>query len=282
MARSLRIEYPGAIYHIMSRGNGQQDIYLEDSDRVVFLKTLAATIERFGWQCHAYCLMSNHYHLVIETPEPNLARGMRQLNGIYTQCFNRRHQCVGHLFQGRYKSILVERDAYLLTLSRYVVLNPVRAEMVKNVAQWNWSSYLATAGMVECPAWLNTDWLLSQFDALRSIGRDQYVHFVNDGINQSRIWKHLNQQIYLGGDAFVERIKSAIGDANDLAEMPNAQWKPSSQSLTKYADAYDDRTVAMAQAYLDGGYTMHEISKYFSVHYATVSRAVKKFEAENV
>ena len=143
------MEYPGAIYHVTSRGNAQSDIYLDDSDRETFLITLSEVATRFGWICHAYCLMSNHYHLVIETPKANLALGMRQLNGVYTQRFNRTHHRVGHVFQGRYKAILVERDAYLLELSRYVVLNPVRAKMVNDVSQWPWSSYRATAGMVE-------------------------------------------------------------------------------------------------------------------------------------
>ncbi|MDX8409364.1 MAG: transposase [Mariprofundales bacterium] len=141
MARPLRVEFSGAIYHVTSRGNAQADIYLDDTDRADFLDTLANVIERFGWVCHAYCLMTNHYHLVIETPQANLAQAMRQLNGVYTQRFNRRHHRVGHIFQGRYKAILVEHDVYLLELGRYVVLNPVRAGMVEGARHWPWSSY---------------------------------------------------------------------------------------------------------------------------------------------
>jgi len=198
MARSLRIEYPGALYHVTSRGNAQADIYLGDSDRELFLATLAGTISRFGWLCHAYCLMSNHYHLLIETPGANLALGMRQLNGVYTQRFNRSHDRVGHLFQGRYKAILVERDAYLLELCRYVVLNPVRANMVKDIRQWPWSSYPAMIGASACPSWLSINWLLSQFGNQRGRCREQYVRFVEEGINKKRIWDSLNQQVYLG------------------------------------------------------------------------------------
>ena len=131
MARPLRIEFPGALYHVTSRGNARQRVFRDDEDREMFLATLAWVVERFGWRCHAYCLMDNHIHLLIETPQPNLSRGMRQLNGVYTQPFNRRHRKVGHLFQGRFKAVLVEKERYLLELARYIVLNPVRAKMVK-------------------------------------------------------------------------------------------------------------------------------------------------------
>jgi len=131
MARPLRIEYEGAVYHVTARGNARSDIYLSDSDRELFLDALAYVVDRFGWVCHAYCLMDNHYHLMIETPQANLSRGMGQLNGIYTQRFNRKHDRVGHVYQGRFKSIVVDKESYLLELSRYVVLNPVRKDRVE-------------------------------------------------------------------------------------------------------------------------------------------------------
>ena len=132
MARPLRIEYAGALYHLTSRGDRREDIYLDDIDRVIFLEVLAGVCERFCWVCHAYCLMSNHYHLLIETRESTLSQGMRQLNGVFTQRSNHRHHRVGHVFQGRYKAILVQKESYLLELARYVVLNPVRAGMVRS------------------------------------------------------------------------------------------------------------------------------------------------------
>ena len=127
MSRPLRIEFAGAVYHVTSRGNGRKPIFRDDVDRRSFLEVLHKVNQRHHWICHAYCLMTNHYHLVIETPEGNLSRGMRQLNGVYTMYFNRRHRTVGHVFQGRFKAILVERESYLLEVCRYVVLNPVRA-----------------------------------------------------------------------------------------------------------------------------------------------------------
>jgi REP element-mobilizing transposase RayT len=157
MARPLRIEYPGAVYHVTSRGNARQDIAADDRDRSQFLATLAHVVDRYGWLCHAYCLMGNHYHLLLETPQPNLSLGMRQLNGRYTQTYNQRHGRVGHLFQGRFAAILVEKETHLLELCRYVVLNPVRAKLVPHPRLWMWSSYRATAGEVQAPQWLTTE-----------------------------------------------------------------------------------------------------------------------------
>jgi len=150
MARPVRLEFPGAIYHLTARGNAQNDTFLDDEDRHLFLVCFGEIVARLGWLCHAYCLMDNHYHLLIETPDGNLSEGMRQLNGVYTQRFNRRHRRVGHLFQGRFKAIVVERDSYLLELCRYVVLNPLRARRVKHIEHYPWSSYPATMGLVPC------------------------------------------------------------------------------------------------------------------------------------
>src|SRR5262245_61850059 len=138
MARPLRIEYPGALYHITTRGNARRGIFKDDRDRLLFLDILHRVSDRYHWHCHAYCLMDNHYHLVVETPDANLALGMRQLNGIYTQAYNRRHRRTGHLFQGRYKAILVEKESHLLEVCRYVVLNPVRAKAVDHLGRWKW------------------------------------------------------------------------------------------------------------------------------------------------
>jgi len=276
MSRPLRIEYPNAIYHITSRGNAQANIFLDDEDRELFLKTLEDVIKRFGWLCHAYCLMDNHYHLMVETPQSNLCSGMRQLNGVYTQRFNRAHQRVGHVFQGRYKSILVERDVYLLELCRYVVLNPVRAKMVGEANQWSWSSYAATAGLVECPNWLSVRWLLSQFSRLHRA--DAYARFVVNGMKDGCLWDGLNQQVYLGGDAFVDEVKSLVNISNDLSEIPRVQWKSSGKGLDDYEGEGQYRNDAMARAFLEGEFRMNEIAAHFGVHYSTVSRAVKKME----
>ena len=137
MARPLRIEYPGAVYHVTGRGNERKAIFREDQDRKAFLDTLHAVTLRYHWLCHAYCLMNNHYHLVIETPDGNLSLGMRQLNGVYTQGFNRRHKRAGHLFQGRFKAVVVQKESHLLETCRYVVLNPVRGRRVDRPDRWS-------------------------------------------------------------------------------------------------------------------------------------------------
>jgi len=174
VARPLRICIPGAVYHVIARGNTRDFVFLDDADRIAFLDVLARVVERFGCVCHAYCLMGNHYHLVLETPLGNLSAGMRQLNGLYAQYFNRRHGRCGHLFQGRFRAILVEKETYLLAVARYVVRNPVRAGLCREAGEWQWSSYRATAGHVECPSFLCTDWLLSRFAPTRRLAQARY------------------------------------------------------------------------------------------------------------
>jgi putative transposase len=203
MARPLRIAYPGAVYHVTSRGNARQDIVRDDRDRTAFLTLLAHVLDRFGWVCHAYCLMDNHYHLLLETPQPNLSQGMRQLNGRYTQGFNRRHHRVGHLLQGRFTAILVEKEAHLLELCRYVVLNPVRATMVTHPRLWLWSSYRGTAGELTGPGWLSTEWILAHFGARQRAAQLRYREFVAEGRGGPRPWEQLQGQIYLGSDEFI-------------------------------------------------------------------------------
>jgi REP element-mobilizing transposase RayT len=276
MARPIRIEFPGALYHLTSRGDGREDIYLNDTDRILFQAVLADVCERFNWVCHAYCLMSNHYHLLIETPDGNLSRGMRQLNGVYTQAFNREHGRVGHVFQGRYKSILVEKDSYLLELARYIVLNPVRAGMVRSAKDWPWSSYRATCGQVKAPNWLAVDWLLSAFSARKSKAIEGYKQFVAEGKDQPTPWTYLKNQIYLGSDKFVERMQKRIETDKDLSEIPSSQRRAVAKALSVYEQKASDRDTAMVMAYNSGGYSMKEIGDYFGVHYSWVSKVISK------
>jgi REP element-mobilizing transposase RayT len=277
MARPLRIEFSGAIYHVTSRGNAREDIWLDDTDRAMFLGVLAKVISRFDWRCHAYCLMDNHYHLLIETPEPNLSKGMRQLNGVYTQRFNRRHGRVGHVFQGRYKAILVERDSYLKELARYVVLNPVRAKRVQHPGEWPWSSYAMTAGKAASPVWLSTEWLLGQLGSQRERAQNAYVRFVEEGQGLPSLWTDLQQQIYLGSDEFIERLQSRLLEEKEFSEVPKVQ-RLITRSLQWYKHQHSNPKVAMAKAYESGAYTLAQIAGHFGVHYSTVSRAVKQLE----
>jgi putative transposase len=279
MARPIRIEYAGALYHVTSRGDRREDIYLSDEDRNDWLSVLDQTCKRFNWVIHAYCQMSNHYHLLVETIEGNLSKGMRQLNGVYTQRFNRRHNQVGHLFQGRYKAILVQQDSYLLALSRYIVLNPLRvkAKMVENLEDWSWSSYPAVMGITSSPEWLDTDWLLSQFGKQRKSARRKYCEFILQGKGLSSPLKETRHQLILGDDAFVDQFRDTK-NADQLREISKAQKRSQAMALTEFETFYKTRNEAMANAYHSGAYTMREIAEYFRVHYMTVSRAVKQFE----
>ena len=225
MTRPLRLEFPGAVYHITARGDAQEDIFLDDSDRTSFLDLLAREVRQQRWQLYAYCLMDNHYHLLLETPEPNLVAGMRRLNGVYTQAFNRRHGRVGHVLQGRYKSILVDRDAYLLELCRYVVLNPVRAGMVKRAGDWPWSSYRATMGRTAAPDWLRADWVLAQFADDPARAREAYRQFVRAGVEAESPWRELRSQIYLGSEQFLARMEKLAGTEHKEG-VPRAQRQP--------------------------------------------------------
>jgi len=282
MARPLRLEFAGALYHVTARGNERRDIFLgnADEDRDRFLDVLSQTCERFNWICHAYCLMTNHYHLLIETPDANLSKGMRQLNGVYTQHVNRKYARAGHLFQGRYKGILVEKDRYLLELARYVVLNPVRAGMVSGPGEWPWSSYRATAGEEQAPPFLETERLLSAFAGKRQDARDEYRQFVAAGMDAASPWRDLRNQIYLGSERFVERMQAMIDPARSLHEIPKRQRRPVAKPLDYYAMHYSGRDRAISQAYRSGAYSMQAIAEYFEVSRMTVSRAVKRHEAE--
>ncbi|WP_434111552.1 transposase [Methylocaldum sp. GT1TLB] len=226
MARPLRIELSGGLHHITSRGDRREDIYFSDIDREAWLALLGQVCARFNGVCHAYCLMSNHDHLVIETPEGSLARGMRQLNGVYTQMVNRTHGRVGHVFQGRYQAILVEKDSYLLALARYVVLNPVRAGIVGDVGDWPWSSYAAMVGLAPSPAWLQTHWLLGQFGRQRKRAIAGHIDFVRAGVGLPSIWDHLQGQIYLGSPESIERMQSGLAPDQPLDEIPRMQRRP--------------------------------------------------------
>jgi len=273
MARPLRIEYEGAVYHVTSRGNARDDIYVSDDDREMFLDVLGHVVDRFGWMCHAFCLMDNHYHLLIETPRANLSRGMRQLGGMYTQRFNRLHGRVGHVFQGRFKSIVVDKDAYLLELSRYVVLNPVRAGMVKDVADWPWSSYRATAGEEKSPAFLDAGWLLSQFGRTKAKARAAYARFVRDG-DASRPWEMLNGPDVLGGDTFRSRLQGKVKDV--AGDIPKRKKLLRRLSLSEIEGTGRERSAWMREAYREHGYTMQAIADHAGLHHSTVSRLIKE------
>lgn len=211
MSRPLRLEYPGSLWHVTARGNAKQDIFRDGTDRHRFIERLGQCVERFKWILTAYVLMRNHIHLVVQLTTETLSRGMHWLNGTYTQDFNRRHDRVGHLFQGRFKGLLVDRDSYSLEVLRYVVLNPVRARIVSKPEEFEWSSHRAVLGIVAAPKWLAIDDVLVQFAPNRDIARSYYRSYVDAaiGIDDSP-WKNLVGQIYLGSPEWVDSIRKRI------------------------------------------------------------------------
>ena len=282
MARPIRVEYPGALYHLTSRGNAKADIFLDDADRRVFLRYLGLTVARFGWRLYAYCLMGNHYHLLAETPQPNLSQGMHRLNGGYSQTFNRRHDRVGHVLQGRFDAVLVERDNYLLELSRYIALNPVRAGIAKTAVEWPWSSFRANAGVEPAPSWLTIAPVLSMLSNDLSSAMKQYVDFVALGVGARSPWEALKGQVLLGSEAFAESFRTELKRHATNKDKPKPQRfaaRPALDSLLPAGLNRKLRNAAIADAHLRHGYTLSEIAKHVGLHYASVSRIV---QAENV
>lgn len=278
MARPLRIEFPGALYHVMSRGDRREDIFWDDEDRAIFLQTLSEVVSRFNWRCHAYCLMDNHYHLMIGTPDGNLSGGMRHLNGVFTQATNRRHHRSGHVFQGRYKAILVDGDSYLLELARYIVLNPVRAGMVASAGDYPWSSYRATVGVVELPPWLGTDDLLSLFGVSRGETVEAFIRFVGEGAGG--LSRDVERSIFLGDESFIRQALQRVGEMKEDFDIPKVQRRAPPPTLEWIMHAYPDRDAAMVAAHATGEYSYAEIARCFGVHFTTVGRVVRRARLE--
>ena len=227
MSRPLRLDHAGALWHVTSRGNERREVFRDDDDRREFLRLLGRSVELFGWRLHAWVLMGNHYHLLVGTPEATLSRGMRQLNGDYAGHFNRRHGRDGHVFQGRFKAILVQRESHLLEVARYVVRNPVRAGMVKSAEEWPWSSYRATAGLEPAPAWLDASFLLETFGARRAAAAARYREFVADGAAASYDpWGQVLGQIYLGSATFAEAARAGHTSPDVARDVPRRQREP--------------------------------------------------------
>jgi REP element-mobilizing transposase RayT len=224
MARPLRIEFAGALYHVTSRGNERRRIFRSDRDRITFLSLLGEAAERFGWSVTAYVLMTNHFHLVIQTPEANLSKGMHWLNGTYAGAFNRKHERSGHLFQGRFHAKLIEKEAYFTRVLRYVVLNPVRAKMVERPEQYRWSSYRATAGLEVAPQWLDIGAVYMSFGLDEETARNEYRSFVLAKIeSEDCLWNKLTNSIYLGTDEWTKRMRKIVESKPQSTDHPKVQ-----------------------------------------------------------
>jgi putative transposase len=289
MSRPLRLEFPGAIYHVTSRGDRREAIYRDDPDRQAQLAVIGQAMDRFEAQVLAYCQMGNHYHLVLHTRQANLSRTMRHINGVYTQHFNRRHGLVGHLFQGRFKAILVDRDAYLLALCRYVERNPVAAGLVEDAGDWVWSSYNAHVGAVSAPDWLDTDGLHGYLlgrpvtgDKDHATAARRYAALVAKASAQDEsFWgQGLRQQVFLGDDDFVQRMQDkATAQQRANAEFPLAQRKARpKRALHDYLQQFEKPADALAAAYRDGAMTMSAMAQALELSVPTVSRWIAASE----
>ena len=268
MARPLRIEFPGAVYFITSVGNQNQNVFLDSDDGKSWIDVFERVCERFGWRCYAFCLLGSRYMIVVETPEPNLSKGMRQLNGIYTQNFNRKHGTGGHLFQGRFKSVLVQKEKYLAELVRYILFLPVQSGFAKHPQQFKWSSCKYLFDREKCPAWLSNTYLKSLYGDIEN-------DFSENSPAGDDILKNISKQIYLGDEDFILEIQKNVSNDRDLSEIPRIQR---AKPISEYVKMSESKEQAIASSYLSGDYTLQQLADYFSLHYTTISRIVKEHE----
>lgn len=282
MARPLRIEFPGAVYHVTSRGDRQEPIFKDDADRHIFLEVVDQAMTRLDAEAVSFCLMGNHYHFVLRTRQSNLSRLMRHINGEYTRAFNRRHGVCGHLFQGRFHAVLVDCDAYLIQVCRYVELNPVRASLVAAAADWMWSSYRAHIGMERGPIWLATKELHGQMlgrDALSSEDRHQaaslYAATVATGLGVDLWSGNLRSEIFLGEEKFVAESQARATQQRLACVEINKAQRNSPRTLASWTTADRARQESFRLAYSEGGMTMAEIARQAGLSLSRVSRMIR-------
>ncbi len=248
MGRPLRLQFPGAVYHVTARGNRRTNIFVDERDHDVWLGMLEEATKRFRIVVHGYCLMGNHYHMMVETPLANLSAAMHYLNGTYAKYFNRRYGLTGHLFQGRFHSVLAERDEQVLELARYIVLNPVRAELVAHPGDWRWSSYRAMSGASVPPLWLHTAWVLEQFGGIRDRSIAAYIRFVDAGIGLPPPGK--------------PRRRPPL----DRSAVP---------ALGEIERSHASRNAGIVAAHATAAYSREQIARHFAVSARTVTRITK-------
>lgn len=300
MARPLRIQFPGAWYHVMNRGARRALIYPDDRFRHTFLALLGDVHERYGLEFHAWCLMNNHYHLLVRTPEANLGRAMRHLDGVYAQRHNRLKNTDGPLFRGRYKAILVDSDAYLAQLSRYIHRNPVEAKLAEHSETWRWSSYNAYLGHAKTPSWLYTNDILALFGTRRS--RYCYKGYVDLGVDEEirAFYAKARLPPVLGGQQFYDNLKHYLDDIDDreMPERRHFQRRPemaviieataaafcvNAIALTNkpHGQAKIARAIAMNLCRSPGGYPLKEIAHAFGLRsYSGVGMAIDRLQTK--
>ncbi|MBI4369520.1 MAG: transposase [Elusimicrobia bacterium] len=295
MARPLRVEYPGAFYHVFTRGNDRRWIFRDNADRKRFFGLIAESAERWAVRVHAYALMDNHYHLLIEAKGGFLSAPIRQINGVYTQHYNRRYKTSGHLFHGRFKALIVDKDGYLLTLSRYIHQNPVRAKMVSAPEKYRWSSCRAFLGLEEPPQWLELGDTLGQFGESRQAQIDEYAKFLAAGSETEPMGRAV-AQLALGSDAFVQDVKKKVAalKRRSREHSHREKWieRTPKEAVIKNAcqlfgisqkELFGERwshslakPVAMKYLRDSSRLTLEEIAKLFGIGYSGVSLRIKR------
>ena len=281
MPRPLRLDFPGAHFHITARGVARRTIFIDRSDRRCFLKILQTAGERHGGICHAYCLMGNHYHLLLESTAGRLSSLMQHLNGSYGRWFNRRRDRCGHLFQGRFKASLVDEGAYFLEVVRYVELNPCRAELVSHPVEWEWSSFRPRMGLVATPPPLSVERALEPFGSGYG-ARSRYERFILEGLSKETIAPQLRRETIIGSPQFVKTHAERAREMAGRQRVPRAQSFADRPTLTDLVGAsHVDRRSRAIEAVLQHGYSMSAVARQLGVHYTTVSRWVRTRECDS-
>jgi putative transposase len=270
VARPPRIEIAGAIYHVVARGNERRLIFRDDNDHAVFLEMLGKTLDRYNWELLAYCLMSNHYHLLVRPAGPNLSRGMHYLNACYAQHFNRRHNRVGHLFQGRFKAVLVQGDSHLLAAIRYIVRNPVRAGLCVSPAEWRWSSHQSTAGM-KPPGRLSTTRVLELFHDDPTRARELYRDFTENAVDSTDVQPHT---LIAGDSGFIEHHLSLIEPSTEHTRRDLYPSPTPLEDLISVEPTNDEIANAYAR-----GHSLSAIATHLGLNKSTISRRLRRRNA---
>lgn len=278
MSRPLRLDFPGAHFHITARGVDRSSIYADSQDRRSFLRILGTMCDRYGAVCHAYCLMDNHYHLLVESLNARISSAMQHLNGTHGRRFNRRWGRTGHLFQGRFHANLVEKESYLLEVVRYIELNPCRSGLVSHPVEWEWSSFRPRLGRSRVPACLCVETVLKRFGD-ESSAREGYARFIALELEGEDLDRKLRQEPFVGSERFVSHFANKARALGKNREVPRNQWlanRPSLARLLRAATHRDAKRQQAVVAFLDYGYAMTEIARELRVHYTTVSRWIRQ------
>jgi putative transposase len=278
MARRRRIQFPGAVYHVMSRGNRNSAIVDDDEDRRTFMHTFGAAAGNYHVRVYACCLMSTHYHILLDTPRGNLSEFIRTLNTEYSKAFNHRHERVGHTFEQRFESLVVQREKYLRRVARYIALNPVKARLCRDAADWPWSTHRATAGLEDAPSWLHLDWLRWAFRA--AVLPDAQRHYQGYVRDPAGLTWSFDLTAALGTPRFKKAVGASLERCVEDRPIPVdcRRWaQPPLEQVFSWEEAdRRSRDALILVAHMTHGYRLAEIARFLAVAPSTVSKALTR------